>query len=288
MKIPFGLPLSLTLPLGLIPSLLLCAPSFAGIRMTSKAVGGGLEGIQEIRIENGKLRMDFDQPATMSMVYVPKSPSGADARVTQIDHAKKAYVRMTESELKKMGNNLKAARSQADALLAALPPELRNQANSLLGGAAPKKETAPAEPLRFRSTGRRETVARVECEIFSGTAPSKAGKTTRSEEVCFAKLEALGIPDLKASEFQAFSELTRLYSSFSNSFGLPEIPKLDPQRSRETFGTEGFPVRIRQLEGAKVVSETVLQEIRRETIEASSFLAPTGYKKRTLTEMMTR
>jgi len=231
--------------------------------------------VEESRMILGphKLRMEMqgaaegDEAGETSMIF-----RGDLDEVIIVDHRRKTYTLPDKQTTEAMAPQIDAAMKQMEEQLAQMPEEQREAMKKYMQGAMPGMQPAEKAPvIEVKKTDRREKIDGYDCtcyEVLVGGA--------KSNETWVADFHAVG---LDREDFQVFYDMADFYRRMLES--LPNAAKLmaDDSFVQGMAKIDGFPILVREFEGAKVSSETRFKSI--ETIESdpAAFEAPEGYAR---------
>jgi hypothetical protein len=249
-------------------ALLAATTAAAGVRVETvtrdiktKAANGDL---QVILVQDGKVRMNM-----------PKNNHGMilkNSIMYMLDDKKKTYMEMDKATMKKTADQAGAAMKQMQEQLAKMPPEQRAQMEKMMG---PNMAMMSGKPDTWdvKNTGKTDTSEGRKCTIWT---LNKNGKL--HEELCVVPFSSLpGKEDFEKS----FKELAESFAGMADN--LPGAG--DAVKARNSI--KGYPVRTRFFEptGAERAMETVVTKWVEESVPASTFDVPAGYKKREMPKM---
>jgi uncharacterized protein YneF (UPF0154 family) len=187
----------------------------------------------------------------------------------------KTYTSVDKAAMDRMGGQLAEARKKMEAQLASLPPERRammEQMMSQMGGAPGGKQ-----PRReVKSTGRSESVAGFKCTVWEVTLDGQ-----KHQELCATAPSAIpGGTEVLAT----MREIGTMMEGLSAGLG-PMARRSANEEWKDVAKIGGVPILTRDFEGGKASSETRLAVIRSESVPASMFEVPAGFKERKMPAM---
>ncbi len=193
-----------------------------------------------------------------------------------LDAENKTYTSVDKAAMDRMGGQLAEARKKMEAQLAGMPPERRAMMEEMMkqmgggapGGKAPKREV--------KSTGRSESVAGFKCTLWEVTLDGQ-----KHQELCATPASA--IPG-GAEVLATMREIGEMTEGLTAGLG-PMAQRSANEEWRDVAKIGGVPVLMRDFEGGKVSTETRLAVIRKESVPASMFEVPAGYKERKMPKM---
>jgi hypothetical protein len=248
-------------------TLLMAVTASAGVRIETttrdiktQAVDGGP---QIVLVQDGKVRMNNPKNANgvilkNSMFYV-------------LDDQRKTYTEIDKATMQKTAEQAGAAMKQMQEQMKNMPPEQRAQMEKMMAGMpgmSGKKDLYEA-----KDTGRNDTAEGRKCRIWNVL---KNG--TVQEEMCVVPFTSFSGKE----DFQkAFKQLAEAFEGMAAN--LPGAG--DSIKARNSVN--GYPVRVRYFDeaGKPRGMETVLTKWAEESLPASTFEIPAGYKKNELPKM---
>jgi hypothetical protein len=247
-------------------SLLLVTTAFAGVRIetitrdieTQVASGPA----QVVQVQDGKVRASTGK--TDSMIL-------KNARIYIIDDRRKTYSEMDKAAMQRTMDQAGAQMAQMQEQLKDLPPAQRAQMEKMMGGNMPGAgEKAVYES---KDTGKSDTVEGRRCRVWNML---KNGKV--NEELCVVSFSSLpGKEDMQKS----FKELSAAFEGLSKSVAGAG----DSGKARNAIN--GYPIRMRSFDdaGKPHGTEQVLKSWVEESMPASTFDVPAGYRKEAMPGM---
>ncbi|HEX2493029.1 MAG TPA: hypothetical protein VHK24_04580 [Steroidobacter sp.] len=216
--------------------------------------------------QDGRMRVEA-KPGDSVMIF-------KDDVIYNIDKKDKTYVAMDRELMKQMADQINPALKAMREQLAKMPPEQRAQVEKMMN--ARMGDGMNGEPQQIRTTGRKGQAAGRACTY----AEARQGGTL-TDEFCVVSGGALqGSQDLLV----AARKLSALVQEMFSNLDAPWLKELaNRQADYEKIG--GVPVLSRHYADGNPVSETTLQTIRAESLPASLFDVPAGFKKK---DMMAR
>lgn len=209
---------------------------------------------------------------------------GTKKVVRMVNATQKTYSEITTTEIQQMASQVSGMMAQMQAQLQSLPPEQRALVEQMMqgrGGAAmpPGVRGMPGMPamaaaakVEYRRTGT-DKVAQWSCTKYEG---SSGGQKT--SEVCTVEPSAL---NLSPSDFGAARQLAEFMKSM-----MPQMADgLTLNGTADAQGYNGVPVRRTTFKNGAVDTVSEITDIRREAIPASTWDAPTGFRKEAMPGM---
>jgi hypothetical protein len=231
----------------------------ADARIDYRASEGGGASLQSLLIGHGKLRSDAD--ANTSVIFDPASRS-----MTVLDHRKRHFTRIGPSELEQMGTALKDAMAQLEQAMANVPPEMRAQMQSMMGGMLPGMGGEPM--VRIIDTGRQERVAGHACTVYLTEVQGKP-----ASEACMGSADVLdGLSASDRAVLDSAMSVTREMVDQLASSPLGQFAEMTP------FRDGMLPLRITDIDnGRRSTSE--FAGIQTESLSPDLFVVPAGYRE---------
>jgi hypothetical protein len=206
----------------------------------------------KLYVDKGKARMETSISPDNSYIY------RADKSVIWlVDGRAKTYTEVTEKDIEAMANTMKMMQEQ----MANLPPEQRAMMEKMMPGIG----SAPKMTFKKGATGKAGNFACTNYEMF------RDGK--KFAEACYADPKMIGFAE---EDFKTLRSLAKPVEKFAKDFAA-----LFPQP--EVAGApEGVPVKTIVFQEGRPQSETVVQEVKKESLEGSLYDLPKGYAKQAL------
>jgi hypothetical protein len=247
-----------------VTSLVFATAAAAGVRVENvtrdiktKVVDGPT---QTVLVQDGKIRVSSGKDNGMIL---------KGSTIVIVDDGKKTYTEMDKEQMKKVAAQANAAMKQMQDKLKNMPPEQRAMMEKMLGNQIPGGLNADKPDVYdAKNTGRTETVEGRKCTVWN---LSRNGKLL--EEMCVVPFSSLpGKEDFEKS----FKEMAEAFAEFSK--GMPGVTNQVQVRAN----VNGYPVRSRSYDAAGNLrgTETVLTKWVEESVPATSFEVPKGYKKK--------
>jgi hypothetical protein len=252
---PKAIPGSLTLLAVLAAPALLAGRAQAGVTIVMQR---GADATSTLYVDGDKMRMENPVSQKEHTVVI----DAAAKRMLMINDAEKSYSEVTEADMKRFGEMMKARRAEMQEHMKSMPPDQRKHMEEMMGGGGAAK---PHE-LKFEKLGQKKTVNGFSCEMYRVTDNGDP-----KEEDCLAPWSA-GI--LQRSDFAGLRKFAEDMAKESGAMG--------PGGGGRTFEQfdkyPGFPVTRHPLEPGQHEDEQ-LKSVKRGSIPASTFAVPAGYKK---------
>ncbi len=249
-RLAVALALALAVPAG---------SAFADARIEFTATEGGGASMQSLLIGHGRMRSDAS--ADTSVILDPSSRS-----MTILDHGKRRFTRIGPEEMRQMSAALKDAMAQLEQAMANVPPEMRAQMQSMLGGAIPGM--GGDAMLKITDTGRSDTVAGHRCTVFHTRFQDEL-----VSESCMGDASVLdGLSSDDRAVLDQALAVTREMMEEMTSGPLAQFAQMTP------FRDGMVPLRITDIDkGRRSTSE--FAGIRSESLAADLFEVPSGYRE---------
>jgi Domain of unknown function (DUF4412) len=204
----------------------------------------------------------------------------ADARAIQIYKDKivyivemdeKRYTTLDREGIERLSGQISEARKQMQARMANMPPEQRAMVEKMMGSMA---SSTAETPRVVKATARTESAAGQSCKVWEVTVDGK-----KEEELCVVAPSALpGGTEMMTT----MRELGDLFKSFMQSLDKAGGNNAINDAWRDLQTVNGIPIITRMFDEGKATHEIRLTTVRSESVPASSFTVPAGFKQRTL------
>lgn len=246
---------------------LLTASAFAGVRIETvnrdiktKTPDGPAH---TTLVQDGKLRTSGGRNNSMilkeGVIYI-------------VNDEQKSYREMTQAQMQQMAGQANAAMAQMQERMKNMSPEQRAMMEKMMGDKMPGGMGAPgtADTWESKDTGKSDSAEGRKCRVWN---LSRNGKLF--EELCVVPYSSLpGKEDFEKTFKQmadAFAEMTK------------SMPDAD-SAVKARMAVDGYPVRTRPYDanGKLRGSERVLTKWVEESLPASTFEVPKGYKKQSM------
>ena len=249
---------------------LLASGAFAGVHIDNITRDVGTKeqkgGVHTTLVQNGMMRTN----STDTGAVIIKSGS-----MIMIDDKRKQYREMTKEDMKKMAAGASAAMARMQEQMKNMKPEQRAMMEKMMGDKIAGGMGTPgkADTWDSKDTGKTATVEGRSCKVW---ILSRNGAPF--EELCVVPYGSL----------PGKEDLQKVFKDFADAFA--DIAKNAPgadQAAKARAAINGYPVRTRTYEGdGKFRStETIMTKWVEESIPASAFDVPAGYKKMEMPQM---
>lgn len=213
-----------------------------------------------LSIDKDKVRMESSNTPGNSFIY------RADKGVFwMVDAAGKSYSEMTRQDLEGLANTMDAALKQMQEQLAKLPPEQRKMMEDMM------KENMPGAGSQGKTTFKKTGSGKVgswSCEKYESW---QAG--AKKAEMCVVDPQLLGFSE---ADFKALKDLAKPFEKLAKDMG-----SMLPQDGLEG-APKGAPVKSTVFENGKAKSETLIKEVKKETVSPAQFEVPKGFAKKAM------
>lgn len=240
----------------LIAALFLHPLAFAGVTMvqTYEEIGGKQPAsINTIRLDGDKVRVDAGANPDAYFIY------RGDKKVFWMVNAKeKSYMEMTEKDFEAMFAKMDEAMAKMKAQMEAMPPEQKKMMEGMMakmmpGGASTSKTT-------YKKVGAGGAVGPWSTDKYEGMRDG-----AKTAEVWTAAPKKL---DLEEKDFQVLKDLAKYFQKFAKN--MPEMV------GDKASGLDGMPVKTVTFKDGKPHFQSLLKEVKKESIAASQFEVPAG------------
>lgn len=231
----------------------------AGTVMFSETVMDGKTTLSVMSVGDKSIRVDVKGDRDSSSVIF----RGDKKLFWIVDAKKKTYQEMTKAQVEKAAAQMKNASAQMEAAMKDMTAEQKAMMRKYMGNkmAATSKEETP--------------------KYVKKASRQKAGKWTADRyEAPFGKngvqkiwAVSQGVVQLTASDMAVLREMSSFFEKFGSNKS--DYFKFD----RADMGFRGIPVKTEIVERGKTTATTLLKDVTRKKIPASTFELPAGYKK---------
>jgi uncharacterized protein YneF (UPF0154 family) len=168
---------------------------------------------------------------------------------------------MTRKELEAMANSMDEALKRMQEQMAKLPPEQREMMEKMM----PQGSSTAKVAYRKLGPGKSGAFA---CERYETTRDGK-----KVAEGCYADPKAAGIAE---EDFKTLADLAKPFERIAKDFAAM-LP-----RQGTPGAPAGAPVKTVLYQDGKAQSESLIKEIKKETLSSGLFEVPKGHTKQTL------
>ena len=216
------------------------------------------------------VQMDKDHIRTESRSSGDESAfvyDGPKQTARMINISKKTYMEMTKSDMEGIKKQMDGAMAQMQQQLAGMPAAQRAMVEQMMQGRGMPGMPAAAPPkVDYKQTGS-DKVGQWTCTKYEGSVGGQ-----RTTEVCTVDPKEFG---LAPADFAAAQQLAEFMKAL-----MPEVAdRAFVNGTVQSQGFAGVPVRRTTFKNGAVESTTETTEFRRETLPASTFETPAGFKK---------
>jgi len=248
-------------------ALLVSAAAFGGVRIetvnrdikTQAAQGPG----QTILIQDAKVRFSVNKTGGMIL---------KDGKMFVVDDQRKSYREMDKATMQGYSSQANAAMAQMQERMKNMPPEQRAQMEKMMSGMAPGGAMPSKNDVwTSKDTGKNETVEGRKCRLWQLLRNGQL-----AEELCVVPFSTLpGKEDFQKS----FKQIAEAFEGFTAG-----MPGSESAKARNSIN--GYPVRVRTYtNGKQAATEQVLKSWKEESVPASTFEIPAGYKKQEMPKL---
>jgi hypothetical protein len=185
----------------------------------------------------------------------------------------KSYTMVDKAAVDRMAGPLAEARKKMEAQMAGMTPEQRAMMEKMMGGAAPGGK-APKRDVK--ATGRSESVAGFKCTIWEVSVNGQ-----KDQELCATPASSIpGGTDVLA----VMREIGTMLQGLSEGLGTM-ARRTAHEEWKDVAKIGGVPILTRDFVDGQPSSETRLAVIRNESVPASMFEVPAGYKEKKMPKM---
>jgi len=193
-----------------------------------------------------------------------------------IDHRKKEYYQITESELKNFVSQIRQMLQMTKAFLNNMPPEQQELIKKSLG----KYLDAGSQP----ETAFSKVSSRVKVNSWSTDRYDAVQNATKVGEMYIASHKEMGV---SKEDFKSFEIMSEVFSQTIMEFAAvlpmgPSVQGMVTNLDDNPAFREGIPVKSLSFVDGKLNGENQVMEIFKREIEASKFSTPNGYQRKNL------
>jgi len=224
---------------------------------------GATDAPQKIYVQNGSGRF-VDPEGHSSLIK--------DGTMYVLDDSERSYIKLDQAAMQTLSKKIQEMVAQAKEQMAKLPPEQRAQYEQMMGPAM--MGTGQPATVEVKDTGKSDKVDGRACRLWDVTRNG-----VLDEQICVAPFSALpGKENLK----DAFANFAKVFEEMATS--VPMLAGMMHNEFSALAKVNGYPVRQRAYDdrGKLEDQETVVKVWREETIAASMFDIPAGYKQKPL------
>ena len=228
-------------------------------------------------IEDGSMVIDLSLPPIGQEAKNTSIYRSADKSLVVVDHGRKAYSVMDNDTIGMIADEMRASMMKLEQRMATLPPEQRKLLHDAM--TSRKQETASRT---LKTTSEVATVAGYatsKYEVFSGDEKVQEIWVTEWKNIPDGQ-EVLGAME---GVDQLFREMKKTFEQVSaGAMGGAPLFDFGSSPFEDVKAMNGFPVRTRNYQGGRLISETRVESIETRKLEAATFQPPADYKKRVM------
>lgn len=247
--------------------LLLSASLQAGtvLEMLNRDLADKSESTAKTYAQGGKMRIESGGPQDTFVIF-------RDETIYTFNPEEKTYIAMDRATMQQLAAQLNPALKMLQEQMANMSPEQRAQAERMLGNKLPGSAPEPAEEIR--KTSRTGKVAGYSC-----TYVEILREGVLQSEACVAPPK-----DLAGSKelYDAGMKVSALVKDMMASVDSPWLKQMTHSELENFQKLGGLPLLTRVFDEGKPVDEATLKSLRTESLAATLFEIPAGYKKRDL------
>lgn len=238
-------------------------PLFAGkrIEMEAKTLSNNKVEMQELLLDTNRFRANS---GNNSVIF--RTVNGSSEMVI-LDKGRNEYRVIDGKMVAQIGEQLKAAMAQMEAMMKNMPPEQRAAMEKMMKGRMPPGMLSAPEPTVYTAKGQ-GTVNGFSCTNYEGVKGDE-----KVAEVCAAPASEL---KLSAADFKVFEDMQKFAESLVSM--LQNSPLTAGISGITSAGYEGFPVLNRRFDDGKAVTESTLKSVTDASFSDDDF--STGNAKR--------
>lgn len=243
----------------------LAASAHAGTiyETTTRELAAGKDSTTKLQVQGGQLRVERNEPGSDGvMIY-------KDDAVHVLNAKEKSYVLIDRASIKQFADQVNPALKQVEEQLKNMSPEQRATVEKMMGGRLPQGQPTPTEVVK---TTRKDKIAGLSC-TYSEVRRNGAVE----QELCLAPPASLtGGQEM----FDVAKKMSALMEEMLSSLQSPILRQSLGEQVQPYAKLDGFPVFSRIYQDGKPSTETTLKTMRAESIPASQFDIPAGYKRK--------
>lgn len=235
------------------------------LTMTGRDADGNTMADNTIYIQGEQIRLDNAGGVSghMSMIF-----RGDEMIVLNIDEQE--YYHLDEATLQRFSERMSGAMAQMQQQMANMPPEQRAIMERMMMGQAQSLGGTPKPPLRVEAGGA-GSFENYECTNYTVYIGME-----KSQEVCAASLGQIeGLSELKT----AFGKMSDFLQKMTATFGAGPLANVGKTPMDLVSQIDGFPVHSRNFENGQAVQEVYLTSVSSNSVDASVFEIPAGYRE---------
>jgi hypothetical protein len=252
-----------------VSTVLLATGAIAGVRVettTRNVATKNPEGPPQVTlVQDGKIRASRGDQGGMIL---------KGTTIYFLDDKRKSYRQMDKAQMQQMAGQANAAMAQMQEKMKNMTPEQRAMMEKMMGGQIPGGLNAgKPDVYDTKDTGKSDTVEGRKCQIWQITRNGAL-----IEEVCAVPFSSLpGKENLEKS----FKEIAEVFADITKG-----MPNADAAVKARTT-VKGYPVRTRGYDASGKLrgTETVLTKWVEESLPASTFDIPAGYKQQEMPKL---
>jgi hypothetical protein len=255
MKLRYGFAALLALSLTALPV------QAQGVVFVQKETRGSQSTTSKVQMDKDHIRTEsHDAGEESAFVF-----DGPKQTARMINVSKKTYMELTKSDMEQMKKQMDAMMAQ----MAAIPAAQRAQVEQMMQGRGMPGMPAAAPKVDYKQTGS-DKVGQWTCTKYEGSVGGQ--KTT---EVCTVDPKEFG---LSPADFGVAQQL----ADFMKTMMPAAADRMFVNGTVQSQGFAGVPVRRTTFRNGAVESITETTEFKRESLPASTFDTPAGFKKESM------
>jgi hypothetical protein len=189
-----------------------------------------------------------------------------------VEMDEKRYTTLDKDSIQSLSGQIAEARKQMEARMKDMTPEQREMVEKMMGSMGGMAKEAPARSIK--PTSRTESAAGQTCKVWEVMVGG-----AKEEELCVV---APGSLTGGAEMMATMKELGDLFRGFMDSLGGAGSRNAINDAWRDLQAVNGIPIITRTFENGKPSQEIRLTAVRAESVPASQFAVPAGFKQKKL------
>ena len=258
MRFVYGMMICIVLSAAVMPA------QAQGILFVQKETQNGQSSTNQIQMDKTHMRAE-SHASGESMAFIF---DGSKQIASMVNLNKKTYMEMTKADLEQTKKQLDSVMAQMQEQLKNLPPEQRQIVEQMMRGRGglPGGPPAAAPKVQYRAAGS-DKAGQWTCAKYEGYVGQQ-----KTSEVCTVDPKEFG---LSAADF----DVARQFGDFMKTLMPTASGEMFVNGTPDDQGFSGIPVRQTSFQNGKVQSVREITEFRRETVPASAFEVPAGFRK---------
>jgi hypothetical protein len=188
-----------------------------------------------------------------------------------VDPSRRSYVELSPADMRSLAERMEEVNAQMEAALKGMSPEQQAQARKMMDDARPNIDTTERE---------RPTVVKLEEKRKVDGMPARRVDVKRGAEligeIWLTDWENVGV---SSEQFEVFRKFAAFQQTLMNTVGFSVGGRYGAEGYDSFDQLDGFPLRVKRLQGGTVVSETRFKDIVEFQAPAGFYDVPRGFRK---------